>query len=294
VSELGSGIVLDSDGHFLTNEHVVAGADEIWVYLPDGRQFSARQVGTDRNYDLAVIRVDDPGLGRLAPAPVGNSDSLMVGEWAVAVGNPFGLWIENPTPSVTAGVVSALHRDIKRSEGSAIYKDMIQTDAAINHGNSGGPLVNALGEVIGINAFIFTQGGGGSVGIGFAIPINTALRVAGELIRYGHVLGLWIGISVQALTAPLAAELGAAGPGGLVVWSLEKGSPAERAGIRLGDVIRAMDRKPVRGPQEARLSMFGKAEGDTLLISVERANTIEDIPVRLEAMPGTSQKRTTP
>jgi hypothetical protein len=102
-------------------------------------------VGTDSNYDLAVIRVDDSGLGGLAPAPVGNSDSLMVGEWAVAVGNPFGLWIENPTPSVTAGVVSALHRDIKRSEGSAIYKDMIQTDAAINHGNSGGPLVNALG-----------------------------------------------------------------------------------------------------------------------------------------------------
>jgi S1-C subfamily serine protease len=187
-------------------------------------------------------------------------------------------------------VVSALHRDILLSEGAAIYKDMIQTDAAINPGNSGGPLVNADGEVIGINTFIFTQSGG-SLGIGFAIPIKEALQVSNELIQYGHVRTVWIGIAVQELTAALAKQFDVAGAGGLVVWSLERGSPAERAGLRLGDVIRAIDGVPVRGAQEARRFLFGKREGDVVVFSVERKSKIEEIPVKIETIPGTVNPR---
>jgi S1-C subfamily serine protease len=290
VPELGSGIVLDRKGYFLTNDHLVGNADEVWVFLRDGRQIPARVVGTDPNYDLAVIYTTPPDSGGFSPAPFGDSDSLMVGEWVVAVGNPFGLYLADPTPSVTAGVVSALHRDILLNEGAAIYKDMIQTDAAINPGNSGGPLVNADGQVIGINTFIFTQSGG-SLGIGFAIPIKEALQVSDELIQYGHVRTVWIGISVQDLTAALAKQFDVAGAGGLVVWSLERGSPAERAGLRLGDVIRAIDGVPVRGAQEARRFLFGKREGDVVVFSVERKNKIEEIPVKIETIPGTSNPR---
>jgi len=290
VPELGSGIVLDKKGYFLTNDHVVGNADEVWVFLRDGRQLPARVVGTDPNYDLAVIYATPPDSAGFGPAPFGDSDSLMVGEWVMAVGNPYGLYLADPTPSVTAGVVSALHRDILMSEGSAIYKDMIQTDAAINPGNSGGPLVNADGQVVGINTFIFTQNGG-SLGIGFAIPMKEALQVSGELIQYGHVRTVWIGISVQDLTAALAKQFDVAGAGGLVVWSLERGSPAERGGLKLGDVIRAIDGTPVRGAQEARRFLFGKREGDVVVFSVERKNKIEEIPVKIETIPGTSNPR---
>jgi len=291
VPELGSGIVLDKKGYFLTNDHLVGNADEVWVFLRDGRQLPARVVGTDPNYDLAVIYSTPPDSGGFNAAIFGDSDSLLVGEWVVAVGNPFGLYLADPSPSVTAGVVSALHRDILLSEGTAIYKDMIQTDAAINPGNSGGPLVNADGQVIGINTFIFTQGGG-SLGIGFAIPIKEALQVSNELIQYGHVRTVWIGISVQDLTAALAKQFDVAGAGGLVVWSLERGSPAERGGLKLGDVIRAIDGTPVRGAQEARRFLFGKREGDVVVFSVERKNKIEEIPVKIETIPGTVAPRT--
>ena len=290
VPELGSGIVLDRKGYFLTNDHLVGSADEIWVFLRDGRQVPARVVGTDPNYDLAVIFTTPPESLGFEPAPFGLSDSLMVGEWVVAMGNPFGLYLADPSPSVTVGVVSALHRDILLSEGEAIYKNMIQTDAAINPGNSGGPLVNAEGEIIGINTFIFTQGGG-SLGIGFAIPIKEALEVCQELIEYGRVRTVWIGIAVQELTAALAQQFDVAGAGGLVVWSLERGSPAERGGLRLGDVIRAIDGVPVRGAQEARRFLFGKRDGDVVRFSVERSNKIEVIPVKLETIPGTSPTR---
>jgi S1-C subfamily serine protease len=206
----------------------------------------------------------------------------------MAVGNPFGFYLRDRTPSVTAGVVSAVHRDIRSSEESAVYKDMIQTDAAINPGNSGGPLVNADGEVIGINTFMFTQGGG-SLGMGFAIPIKTALGVAEELFLYGHVRGVWVGLSVQELTPPVADQLGVTGEEGLVVWSLERGSPAERAGIRLGDIIREVNGKPVNDPAEARRSIFGARVGDTVRFTVERRDRRLEIPVTLEPIPGSGE-----
>jgi serine protease Do len=286
VPQTGSGIVLDSRGFFLTNDHLVTGTENIWVRLDDGRTFEAVVTGRDPNYDLAVIQLKDQGGVVFDTSPLGDSDDLMVGEWVMAVGNPYGLYIADAKPSVTAGVVSALHRDIKLNEGSAIYKDMIQTDAAINPGNSGGPLVNAHGEVVGVNTFIFSQTGGGSLGIGFAIPINTAIQVAEELILYGQVRGVWIGIAVQELSLPIARQLGVGDRRGLVVWSLERGSPAERAGIRLRDIIRSVNGRPVSDSKQARRSIFGARVGDTILFGIERGQEQLEIPVTLEPLPG--------
>ena len=285
IPQLGSGIVLDSSGYFLTNDHLVGRAEQIWVILSDGREIAAQVVGTDPSYDLAVIRVSEQeNPGTYQTAPLGKAEELMIGEWVVALGNPYGLYLEDPRPSVTAGVVSALHRDIKLGEGSPVYKDMIQTDAAINPGNSGGPLANAAGEVVGINTFIFTQGGG-SLGIGFAIPIEIAIDVAEELILYGQVRGRWIGIAVKNLTAALAAQLGTSSPNGLVVWSLERGSPADRAGVQLGDIIRQVNGEMVSDPIEARRSIFAARVGDTVNLGIERNNEMINIPVTLEPLP---------
>jgi serine protease Do len=293
IPRMGSGIVLDSKGFFLTNDHLVGRAAQIWVTLPNREVFECEVVGTDPNYDLAVIRVKQQGTEVFQTTPLGNSDDLMVGEWALALGNPFGNFVGDPRPSVTVGVVSAVHRDVKISEGSAIYKDMIQTDASINPGNSGGPLVNADGDVIGINTFIFSQGGG-SLGIGFAIPINTAMSVAEELILYGHVRGVWIGMAVQQLSPALANQLGLPDRQGLVVWSLEAGSPAARAGIHLGDVVRAVDGTPVRDAEEARRTIFGARVGDTITFTVARGGKLLNIPVTLEPLPAERQGRQSP
>ncbi len=293
IPRMGSGIVLDSKGYFLTNDHLVGKAEKIWVTLADGREFEAVRVGTDPNYDLAVIKIADGGGTVFETSPLGDSEQLMVGEWVLAMGNPFGYFLGDARPSVTVGVVSALHRDVKISEGQAVYKDMIQTDASINPGNSGGPLVNAEGQVIGINTFMFSQNGG-SLGVGFAIPINTAMAVAEELILYGHVRGVWIGLSVQQLSPVLANQLGVADRQGLVVWSLEAGSPAARAGVRLGDIIRAVDGKQVRNSLEARRSIFGARVGDTITFSIERGGQLLDIPVTLEALPDEREGRNAP
>jgi len=284
VPRLGSGVVLDAKGFLITNHHLVENAQRIWIILSDGRQFPAERVASDPSYDLAVIRVLEEPEDLFQTAPLGNSDDLMVGEWVLAVGNPFGLYMEDPKPSVTVGVVSALHRDVRLTEGSAIYKNMIQTDAAINSGNSGGPLVNTAGEGIGGNTFIFTQGQG-TLGIGFAIPINTVREVVEELLLYGHVRGVWVGIQVKELTPLIANQLGATDPVGLVVWSLERNSPAERAGIRLGDIIRAVDGKPLHEPNQARRSIFGARAGDTIVFDVERGGESFRIPVTLEQLP---------
>src|SRR6185503_20605629 len=173
--------IVDRSGIVLTNEHVVRNAEDIQVTLPDGRQMPGKLLGASAIYDLAVVRIQGD---RLPAATMGNSDDLLVGEWAIAIGNPFGYLLNDPQPSVSVGVISATHRDVKSSATeTGVYKDMIQTDASINPGNSGGPLINGDGEVIGINTFIFTQSGG-SIGLGFAIPINMARRVMDEVSRY--------------------------------------------------------------------------------------------------------------
>jgi serine protease Do len=269
---LGSGVIVDAAGTVLTNEHVVRGAEEVKVTLPDGRTFPAKVRGSSAVYDLAVLALEAKGA-RLPVARLGNSDDLIVGEWAIAIGNPFGFLLNDPSPSVTVGVISATRRDIKGgvAEGG-IYKNMIQTDAAINPGNSGGPLVNGVGEVIGINTFIFTRGGG-SLGMGFAIPIATARRILSEIERYGRIRLAWSGLQVQPVTPYLAARLNVAKPGGLVVSRVERGSPASEAGMKVGDIIYRVNGQAVNTAEDAQRSIFGAGVGDQVRLAYERAGS---------------------
>jgi serine protease Do len=282
IPSMGSGFIVSKDGYILTNAHVVQGANKITVILPDGRNFQAKIVGVHPQYDLAVVKIDGKNL---PVAPLGTSNDLMVGEWAIAIGNPFGYLLNDTQPTVTAGVVSATHRDIKsQSETGAIYKNMIQTDAAINPGNSGGPLVNARGDVIGVNTFIFTKSGG-SEGIGFAIPIDVAKKIVGEVVRYGRIRSVWIGVRTWDLTPYLAERLGTANRQGLYVASLERGSPADKAGVRVGDIIRKVNGTPVRDSDEAYRAIFGANVGDTITLTVERDGKEFTFKLLLEEAP---------
>ncbi len=279
ISSLGSGVILDPRGIVVTNEHVVRDAKEIKVTLPDGRTFDGTVLSADRTYDLAALRIDGENL---PSAPVGDSDGLMVGEWAIALGNPFGFLLNDYQPTVTAGVISATNRDIKPDPNSdAIYKNMIQTDAAINPGNSGGPLVNGLGDVIGINTFIFSTGGG-SLGIGFAIPINTVVRVVREILEYGRVRRVWIGIRVQEISQMVANYFRIRDRRGLLVWGIDEGSPAARAGIKVGDIIRTVNGQPVSRAGEAQRLIFGATIGDTIRLAIEREGQRRDVQIVLE------------
>ncbi len=230
---LGSGVIVSEDGHILTNNHVVAGADEITVTLSDKREFDAKLVGTDKDTDVAVIKIDAKNLPIVR---LGDSDKLQVGEWVLAIGNPFRL-----SHTVTAGIVSATGR---ANVNLATYEDFIQTDAAINPGNSGGPLVNIKGEVIGVNTAIATAGGmPGNVGVGFAIPINMALNVMNQLIDKGQVVRGWLGVQLQDVTKDLAEKYGLKEPKGVII-SLT-GGPARKAGLEPGDLIIEFNGKPV-------------------------------------------------
>ena len=230
-SGLGTGFLIRPDGVIVTNAHVVAGATSISVMLRDGTTYPATMIGTDETNDLAVIQVQAKGL---PVAPLGDSDNLLVGEWAIAIGNPYGFMLGNAEPSVTAGVIRGVGRNlVARGEGPSAYFDMIQTDASINPGNSGGPLVSADGEVIGVNSSIYSTSGG-SVGLGFAIPINRARRVAEDLLAHGRVRRPWIGVQLESPTVQTARDLIARGA---LVAAVTPGSPAQRAGIRPGDLI---------------------------------------------------------
>jgi serine protease Do len=226
---LGTGMIATADGYILTNNHVVGGAQELEVRLPDNRTLRARVVGTDPKTDLAVLKVDAVGLH---PVRMGDSDDLKVGQWVMAAGNPFGL-----TSSFSAGIISATGRS---NVGVADYEDFIQTDAAINPGNSGGPLVDLHGDVVGINTAIFSQTGG-SMGIGFAIPSNMAHSVMTSLIAHGHVVRGWLGVEIQNLNHGLAGSFGYSSTKGALVSSVTSGGPADRAGMKSGDIITRFD-----------------------------------------------------
>jgi serine protease Do len=291
---LGSGVIVDAAGTVLTNDHVVRNADEIKVTLPDGRTFTAKVQGESPVYDLAILVMDTKGA-KIPVAALGTSSDLIVGEWAIAIGNPFGFLLNDPSPSVTAGVVSATRRDIKGgvAEGG-IYKNMIQTDAAINPGNSGGPLVNGRGEVIGINTFIFTRGGG-SLGMGFAIPIDTAKRLLAEVRRYGRIRLAWSGMQVQPVTPYLASRLGIEKPGGLVVSRVEPKGPALAAGVQVGDIIYKVNGEAVNTADDAQRSIFGAGVGDTVRLELERKGAprtaslvLGEVPARADSAAGTT------
>ena len=231
---LGSGFIIDAAGIVVTNNHVIENADEISVVLANDESFQAKVIGRDAKTDIAVLQID-PGDSKLTAVSFGNSDGLRVGDWVMAIGNPFGLG-----GTVTAGIVSARGRDI----GSGPYDDFIQTDASINRGNSGGPLFNLDGEVIGINTAIFSQTGG-SVGIGFAISANLATQVVGQLQDYGRTRRGWLGVFIQEVTEDIADSLGLDSAKGALIASVTEAGPADEAGLQAGDVIIRFDGKDV-------------------------------------------------
>ncbi len=283
VPSLGSGFIVDASGVILTNDHVVRGAERILVSLPDGRDAEARLVGTDEATDVAVLQVE---MADLPVVPVGRSDDLLIGEWTLAFGNPFGNLLSNPEPTVTVGVVSALGRHIVASgEERGFYLGMIQTDAAINPGNSGGPLVNALGEVIGMNASIFSRGGG-SEGMGFAIPIERVLRIADDLIQHGRVRRAWSGMDVEPVDAD---EFGRTR--GVRASRVTPGSPAERAGIREGDRILELNGRRLTTPLDFEAFLLDLRAGDELRVGVEGRRS--PLALRAEEFPSQLAERIT-
>ncbi len=272
---LGSGFIVRSDGAIVTNAHVVAGATRISVAMRDGTTYPAKLVGIDENNDLAVLKID---ARNLPTAPLGSSSDLLIGEWAIAIGNPYGFVLANSEPSVTAGVVSGVGRNLAaQSEGAGVYVDMIQTDASINPGNSGGPLVNAAGEVIGVNSSIFSPSGG-SVGIGFAIPINRARRVTEDLLAHGVVRRPWIGIQPQITRGPGVQG----GNTGVVVGSVVPGSPAARAGIRPGDVISRSRNRVLHNAYDWYAELLELRVGESDQIVVKRGG--KDIPITVQVV----------
>lgn len=257
---IGSGVIVSEDGYILTNYHVVNGADEIEVKTNDGRQFKAEIVGCDSLADVAVIKIKEKVKG-LVVAYLGDSDKLRPGDWTIAIGNPFSL-----TSSVTAGIVSALNRQVS---GRDALQSFIQTDAAINPGNSGGALVNLDGELIGINTMIYTRSGG-YMGIGFAIPINMAKRIMEDLICYGFVQRGWIGVSIQDIDPATreAMELGQIR--GVLVSDVHKNQPAERAGVKRGDIITGIDGKNIIETNQLRIIIASLRPGMKVPLTVMR------------------------
>ncbi|MDF1501525.1 trypsin-like peptidase domain-containing protein [Roseisolibacter sp. H3M3-2] len=286
---IGTGFFVREDGVVVTNAHVVAGASRVSVARRDGTTYTARVVGADESNDLAVLKVEARGL---PVAPLGNSDSLLVGEWAVAIGNPFGFVLGNAEPSVSAGVISATGRNLVGGgqDGAGASLDMIQTDAAINPGNSGGPLINADGEVIGVNSSIYTPSGG-SVGLGFAIPINRARRVVEDLLAHGTVRRPWIGVVLrtpEAATSP--RDLLTAGA---VVRAIVPGSPAARAGIAAGDQIVRVGTRTVRNPFDWEAALLDLRPGEDVAVAVRRGGRDVASTVRVGDLPEVTAPKVT-
>lgn len=253
---IGSGVIIDASGIILTNNHVVAGGGEVTVKIHDGRKFVATQVWTDPDTDLAVLKIE--GADDLVPAALGDSEAVEIGDWVIAMGQPFGL-----ESSVTAGIISAKHRGI----GITNRENFLQTDAAINPGNSGGPLVNLAGEVIGINTAISSRGGGND-GIGFAVPSNLARWVSDQLRENGSVKRAYLGVGIQPVTQDLAAELGVKPLSGVAVTDVYDDTPAKEMGLKPGDVIVEFSGKSVKTPQ-------------ALQLAVERAPINSEVPVKI-------------
>ncbi|MFH1854721.1 MAG: Do family serine endopeptidase [Candidatus Omnitrophota bacterium] len=280
---LGSGVIIDKEGYILTNEHVIHGADKITVTLPDGREFEGHLTGSDIYSDLAVVKIEPKG--ELPCARLGDSDKLEIGYWAIAIGNPFAFAVRNPEPTVTVGVVSALHRSLPRTDKRAReYSDLIQTDASINPGNSGGPLVNIRGEVIGINVAIFTMSGG-SEGIGFAIPVNTAKKIVDDLMQGREVLYGWIGVIIQDVDVNLAEYFGLAEKQGVLISRVLEKSPAEKAGLKPGDIIVSFDKSNIKNTQDLIRSVLKKDIGDRALLGIVRSNKLYNVDVVISEKP---------
>jgi len=270
---LGSGVIVRQDGYILTNNHVVDNAAELEVYLSDDTKYSAKVIGTDPRTDLAVLKIDATGL---IATPIGDSSKVEVGDWAIAIGSPFGL-----AQTVTAGIISATKRT---DQGITPYDDFIQTDAAINPGNSGGPLLNLRGEIIGINTAIASQGGGYN-GICFAVPSNTASRVLSDLITSGTVSRGFIGVRPTAMSPELAKQLGLpADLKGALVETVTKGMPADKAGIRAKDVIVEIDGVAIKSDSAMRRAIGETKPGTTVSVKIFRDGKTLEVPVTVAVL----------
>ena len=276
-ASLGSGVIIDNSGYIITNNHVVKDADEIKIKLSDGREFKGKVIGTDQKTDIAVIKIASDHLPVLK---IGDSDRLKVGERVFAVGNPFGL-----NQTVTSGIVSATGR---ANMGLADYEDFIQTDAPINPGNSGGALVNIRGELIGINTAIFSTSGGYQ-GIGFAIPSNMVRTVMESLIKTGKVVRGWLGVSAQSLTPEIAKQFGLKEQGGALVGDVAEGSPAEKAGLKRGDLIIKYDGKQVNDPAQLKNMTAGTPVGKEVLLHIVRDGKTKTVKVDIAELTSTGQ-----
>lgn len=274
---LGSGFVISSDGFIVTNNHVIADARDIEVIFADGAQSPATLVGTDPATDIALLKID--GASGLPAVEWGDSDAVKIGQWLIAIGNPFGLG-----GTVTAGILSARSRDIR----SGPYDDFLQTDAAINSGNSGGPLFDAAGQVVGVNTAIFSPTGG-SVGIGFAVPSDVARNVVDQLRATGRVERGWLGVQLQPLTDDLVAALGAGrgldGTKGALIAEVTAGSPAAQGGLKAGDVITRVGDQTVTSPREASFAVAGLAAGTKTPFRILRDGSHQDLTVEIGARP---------
>lgn len=295
-SGVGSGFIFDDQGHILTNNHVIAGAQQLQVSLPDGRSFDAKTVGTDPQTDLAVVQVSGTDL---PIAQIGDSDSLKVGDWAVAIGNALAL---DGGPTVTAGVISALGRTVQEpaednsnTAGPYLF-DVIQTDAAINPGNSGGPLVNLDGQVIGINTMVAGSTGSSqqAQGIGFAISINTAMPIAQQLVKTGHVDHPYIGISYVPLNPAIAAQLNISQTQGVLVMQIESDSPAASAGLEQHDIITEIDGNKLTSDSALARALQSKKPGDTITLTILRSGNSQQISLTLGTVPSSSSSTATP
>jgi serine protease Do len=268
---LGSGMIMDAKGYILTNNHVVAGATKIQVFLPDGREYPGKVVGTDPKTDLAVVKIKTDE--KLPHVNFGDSDELKVGDWVVAIGAPRGL-----DQTVTQGIISAKHRRGILDPSS--YQDYLQTDAAINPGNSGGPLLNLYGQVIGVNAAIISESGGFE-GIGFAIPSNMAVHIADELIKNGKVQRGWLGVSIRDLTPALQQSMKLKVSHGALIVEVVQGSPADKAGLQKNDVVTAYQGKKIRNASDLQNQVANTSIGQEVILTVSRNGKSKNFRVKI-------------
>ena len=284
VKSSGSGVVISPDGYVLTNYHVIENAHEIIVTLPGGEEYKSEIIGKDRFTDLALLKMEGSNFPY---ADLGNSDDLIIGEWVIALGNPYGLFDVSDQPTATVGIISALNMDFGQQESGQIFQDMIQTDAAINPGNSGGPLVNGLGEIVGINTFIYTGSNysQGSIGISFAIPINRAKQIAEELKNKGRIdRNYSTGLQVQSLNKRVARYLNLPFVKGVIVVEVEKGSSGDKAEIEIADIILAVNGVQITSAQDIKNVILDQdiRSGDRITVKIYRDGVRKQVRLKLE------------